>query len=340
MADTVEPEAVEPEAVKPDPEPVEPEPVLDRIRASWPGYTRLCDRLSELDQLRLTTPMVGPNDRGVLLNALADELLARDVPTSELVAGVADAVSTTERRIEQARGTRIIVDRMHEATRRDLDLLKHRNIDPGLQALDGELQDLMGEIRSTADVLADIRTAEQALRGTTDQHAAFLRLDHLADMYVELRAAQAELTTAAANPDSGTTGAGTWHRLALAGQLRNLDEVWPDWWRREGMSGVVQPAPPPPWPSATDPFPHPPLITIDYLLWLATADVEPWIPTTGQLTDEVNRLNQLEQEHRHDALRAAHGMAPVPAPHDLGRADAATYAVDHPARRRGYQHLK
>lgn len=153
-----------------------------------------------------------------------------------------------------------------------------------LAGFDAELQGLLDEVAKVAEQLGGVRSAEEAI--AADRVTVWRRLAALVEDYEALRQAQ-----------RSRTGVETLHQARAHGgedhasdlYIRNLDEVWPQWRSGDGAVRHLnldgRPHRYEPWPAQ-----YPQL-----LLWLATSEAEPWIPTTLQLEQlRADRLKRLD----------------------------------------------
>lgn len=302
-------------------------PWLERVRASWPGYLQLQAALTVVDDRVRHLPMTdGVEERGLALRTYAETLADSAAVHGALPGDIGARILQGARRAELITAERMGLRETRRVLQRRLEDVEQAHIDAGLQMLDEELQQLLAELRATVDTLADIRTADQAIRGTADQHAAFLRLDALRFAYADLRNAQIELV-----------GDGMYQLIEHAGELSNVDEVWPEWWRAERMPGVLV-ASRPPWPSYVDRAPYPPTITTEHVVWLATSAALAWVPTRDQLAAEAARLAAAADRLRHAALTGRPPAEPVT---DPGIDRGSQYVVDDEIARgrRRYSHI-
>ncbi|WP_205874441.1 hypothetical protein [Mycobacterium camsae] len=146
--------------------------------------------------------------------------------------------------------------------------------DAVLRAYHGKLVELLDNARELVDQLDGANNAETAIdKGVGPQ---WKQLSELARDYQQLRNAQESHVpqdiVISARPSTGTG-----EHPASDLFLRNLDDIWPHWRqpdltprtiRLDGRRDRTEP-----WP--TEPVPQ--------LIWLATSQAEPWIPTIAQL---------------------------------------------------------
>lgn len=204
-------------------------------------------------------------------------------------------------------------------------------VDHALWWLAGRLDDLLAEARPPAQVLGGVRvdddpdparpahvidtrptvggmTARLPLPGTRltraeatpAQRAAWQRLTLLADQYRPLRRAQEQLV-ALRHADHGRRR----QLLALAGELADLDAIWPDWDRPDGAGAV-----PPPWGATVgrgaDAGP-------DFLAWAGgQRPGTVWLPGLDELQRAADRARERTRARRaprsaDDALPAGSG---------------------------------
>jgi hypothetical protein len=150
------------------------------------------------------------------------------------------------------------------------------NTNPILAQFDTELHGLLDQVRALAKQLGTATTPTLAI--ANDLGAQWKQLNALSADYALLR--QAQLTVMASHNDyivsAHPIAGGDDHASDL--YLKNLDSLWPSW-RNPGQGGEriinvdMSAHRYEPWP--TDPT--------ELLLWLATSDAEPWIPTTREL---------------------------------------------------------
>ena len=158
-----------------------------------------------------------------------------------------------------------------------------------------ELQRLLDDVRGVAAELGGADSADEAIKA--DRGAAWKRLGGLADDYHALRQAQLARTDADLVIRSRPSQGGEQHASDLF--LRNLDFLWPEWKTGGANNGRVITTfgggvehRYEPWPASQP----------QLLLWLATSQAEPWIPTPAQL-----------QRHWADRQKRSNPMAPQPA---------------------------
>ena len=167
--------------------------------------------------------------------------------------------------------------------------VKARNVQPNpahlLRAYHAKLTSLMADVADIAGTIKGARTPDAAIAaGRAEQWS---RLTELASDYKRLRSAQKALMSNDIAQSARPTIEGEAHASDL--YLRNLDDLWPTWRQPsltprtihiDGRTDRDEP-----WP--TEPVP--------LLIWLATSDAEPWIPTRNQLqelwAERANRAN-------------------------------------------------
>jgi hypothetical protein len=177
--------------------------------------------------------------------------------------------------------------------------------DPLLTILATDLNELFGRVRPIAAGLDGARTPTEAITiGVAD---VWNELTALRQTYDEIRAAQ----DAVMNGDdlgrgyvqmaksSYLTDVGFDDELTTDLALANLDDVFPTW-RQSLQMGLMdrRPLDVRPWPK-DDP--------VSRLIWLATSDAAPWIPTLAQLDE----LAAERRERMNPSPRQFPGIVPA-----------------------------
>lgn len=173
-----------------------------------------------------------------------------------------------------------------------------------LHTLAGTLADVLAGIRDIAPALGAVRTAEQAMDAGPVARDAYPVARGLLGEYVAIRAAQRTLTRAGW-PSDATNVLGV---LKVAGEISNLDEIWPCWPRATTSNGYLDKTTNtltlPPWPEDADPFEG--RYSLAYLLWAANSDTDAhvWMPTTIELREaydhmhaEVNKRERIAEQN-------------------------------------------
>lgn len=136
----------------------------------------------------------------------------------------------------------------------------------------------MSDVLVVVQELNGARTPAEAIARSTE--SAWRRLPELRDRYDKLRYAQHLVTNFAFHDDllAGVKSQYIEDELASDLHLANLDEVLPGWRRPDHRSATNfgELGDRRPWPT-DDP--------IAQLVWLATSDAEPWLPTATALRE-------------------------------------------------------
>lgn len=175
-----------------------------------------------------------------------------------------------------------------------------------LAYLAGELTTLMKQVRSVANTLGNVHTAEHVLSANDPEVlAAWGARGELSSRYEEIRSAQVGLTAPG-------LGDGEAFKIAAAGHVRNSLEFGDFWLSRREMSASPRAANDQlegvsnfdAWlgSGGTSPFKHSTsaipskdsagntVSPWDYLVWLATK-AEPWVPTVAKVTAAYDAAN-------------------------------------------------
>lgn len=152
-----------------------------------------------------------------------------------------------------------------------------------LADLHTQLVAVMKSVATIADKLNGANNASAAITQQVEKH--WRALPELRIQYENIRAAQTIITIAVdSNASQNAISPHLPEELASDLLLANMDELIPGW-RIADTRWVASGNPPrrAPWP--TEP--------IEQLVWLATSDAQPWVPTTDQLAQlNDKRLNR------------------------------------------------
>jgi hypothetical protein len=244
---------------------------------SLDGYHKALDVAAQAQAMLdgLTAPeAVPPELNPHTTGRLTDEWIDRTIDHTDAVA-----------RLERWRG--VLLDVARDA-KGNASGIYSQNVNHILAQLNNDLTGLLAEVSTIADELGGVSTPTQAI--ANDRGAQWKQLSGLSDDYALLRDAQRIVMAGqidyvmSAKPIAG----GEEHASDL--YLANLDDLWPSW-RKPGQVGqqVVN------VDMSSHRYEPWPVDRTELMLWLATSDVEPWIPTTTEL-DELhaerrNRMN-------------------------------------------------
>lgn len=181
-----------------------------------------------------------------------------------------------------------------------------------LSALNDNLGTVLDVVRSLAKDLDGALTADQAVAAGKKASDAWRLLPSSKSDYDQIRTAQNIVmieTYPGENLRARSNNNGD--PLARDTYLANLDEIWPTWsvaGMREEISGDrLQPAP---WP----------VDELGQIVWLATSNAEPWVPTKQQLLDLwEERIERNHQRHLEQMKANGTGLAPKPMRVNVGR---------------------
>lgn len=157
--------------------------------------------------------------------------------------------------------------------------------DRTLASLNTDMNQLMNEVDTVATELAGATTPEEAI--AANKAKPWNKLSVLRGNYDTIRAAQQHIL------------GHSWYDnqshylddpLANLVAIRNIDDVFPHWRDADTSRTYIHGAAPDPRPWPVDP--------VQQLLWLATSDAQPWVPTSAQL-DQANE--QRRERTRHPA---------------------------------------
>ncbi len=219
----------------------------------------------------------------------ADEWLRTQPPLPSLDPALADQISDesidAERAhhahiAEQKERHRIVQTRRERAASRAQSIFI-AGVDLILGSLQTELGALLKRVATVIPELGGATTAEQAI--AADAGAAWKRLTELADAYDGLRQAQTfVMMRGSVSLWKNVTPQFPGEDHANQAFLRNVGDLWPAWrqpgmgMRRIDLSDKATPPRDEPWPTDHGP---------ELMIWLATSDAQPWIPTGKQLRE-------------------------------------------------------
>lgn len=178
-----------------------------------------------------------------------------------------------------------LTDRQHRALQslsgeltHSLDSIVFVHGDVMLTALHTQLADVMKDVATAADKLEGADNANAAITARVEKY--WRALPELRARYDNIRVAQAAINVAI-DPTLQQSATSRYLDDPLASDLvlANVDQLVPGWRGPDPNYHVGSGTSPrrAPWPTEA----------IEQLLWIATSDAEPWVPTTDQL-DQLN----------------------------------------------------
>jgi hypothetical protein len=263
-------------------------PPLQLALDAIPGYREAEAAIARLKAHRATT---GPAEQE---SAIVDTVAAAARAGTEMPADIGRRVADSTRAQEFAEAETRVITAARRILEGERDDAARRGADDGLVALRGPLADVLRQVQGLASHLAGIGTAHAAIAAGPEAASSWARLTQLADQHAAIRVAQTRVVSLAHPSDSyinlakyrpGGGSVAVRDVLQITAWASNLDEHWPQW--PAAVRGAATRATVTAWEAPTPPpWPHNPAdpLNVNYadpafLLWLATSNARPWIPT-------------------------------------------------------------